>query len=178
LPEIASIDPNPYRLFNICKQLGEHGLIKWVDASGLTSFGGMGRITARGVDVVEGTVRAPITVTLHHHSISVSHSSNVQIGDSNKITQAMGIQLDDLSRFVTELSGHLDELKLDARQKARAETQIASLKAELDGEPDAAIVKQAGHTLRNITEGAIGSLLAAAPQPSVWQWIHQVIQKF
>lgn len=28
LPEIASLDPNPYRLFNICKQLGEHGLIK------------------------------------------------------------------------------------------------------------------------------------------------------
>lgn len=144
----------------------------------MTSFGGMGRITARGIDVVEGNARAPITVTLHHHSVSVSHSSNVQIGDSNTITNSTGVQPGDLSRFATELSEHLDELKLDSRQRARAETQLATLKTELDDAPDLAIVKQAGHTLRNITEGAIESLLAAAEQPSVWQWIHQMIQKF
>jgi hypothetical protein len=34
------------------------------------------RITARGVDVVEGTVTAPITVTLHDQRISVSQSAH------------------------------------------------------------------------------------------------------
>jgi len=41
----------------------------------------------------------------------------------------------------------------------------------------AVIVKQAGRTLRNILEGAAGSLLATAAQPTVWAWIHQVMQK-
>jgi hypothetical protein len=83
LPEIVSLDPNVNRLVNVCEQLGEYGLIHWESMNTTTTVGGMGKITARGVDVVEGTVLAPITVALHDHSISVSQSSNVQIGDSN-----------------------------------------------------------------------------------------------
>jgi hypothetical protein len=70
-------------------------------------------------------------------------------------------------------------LKLDPRQKQRAEAQIETLKAELAGEPDQEIVKQALRTLRNITEGAIAGLLAtAATQPTAWQWVHHVLAKF
>ena len=72
----------------------------------------------------------------------------------------------------------LDELELDDRQKQRAKAQIAILTTECSGELDRAIVYQAGHTLRNITEGAIGSLLATAAQPTVWIWIHQMLSKF
>jgi hypothetical protein len=86
-----------------------------------------------------------------------------------------GIQTEDLARLVTELDKHLGELGLDALQRQKAEAQIATLKAQLTDEPDPLIVKQAGRTLRNITEGAIGSLLATAVQPAIWQWIHQVI---
>ena len=46
--------------------------------------------------------------------------------------------------------------------------QVATIKAQLEDNPDPVIVKQAGRTLRNITEGAIGSLIAAAAQPTVW----------
>ncbi len=90
------------------------------------------------------------------------------------------IQPQYLTRLVTDLTTHLDELNLDARQKQRAEAQIAALRAELAGEePDPAIVRQAGRTLRSITEGAIGSLLAtAATQPAVWQWIHDMLASF
>jgi len=63
----------------------------------------------------------------------------------------------------------------DARQKQKAEAQIATLKAQLTDQPDPVIVRQAGRTLRNITEGAIGSLLATAMQPKLWQWIQQVM---
>jgi len=90
-------------------------------------------------------------------------------------TANIGVQTDDLARFVTEFSIHLDELGLDARQRQKVEAQIATLKAQLTDEPDPVIVKQAGRTLRNITEGAIGSLLATAVQPTLWQWIQQVM---
>jgi hypothetical protein len=74
-------------LGNICAQLGEHGLIDWrARTSSGTATEGMGKITARGIDVVEGTAIAPITVILHDQSISVSGSSNVQIGNANRQT--------------------------------------------------------------------------------------------
>jgi hypothetical protein len=94
-------------------------------------------------------------------------------------TARLGIQPQDISRLVTEFTAHLDELNLDTRQKQRAEIQIATLRAELHGDPDPVIVTQAGRTLRNITEGAIGSLLAtAAANPLVWQWIYQRLTSF
>ena len=40
---------------------------------------------------------------------------------------------------------------------------------------DPIIIKQAGRTLRNITEGAIGSLVATAVQPAVWHSISQAM---
>jgi hypothetical protein len=175
LPGLDSIEPDHNRLFNICEQLYEHGLLHWVSAKGLTTIGGMGHISARGVDVVEGTARAPITIILRDHRISVSQSSNVQIGDSNTITQTTGLQLSDLTKLVMVIADHLDELQLDARQKQRAEVQIATLKTELVGDPDPVIVTQALRTLRNITEGAMGSLLATAMQPTVWHWIQQAL---
>jgi AbiTii len=81
----------------------------------------------------------------------------------------------DLTKFVAEFVEHIDELGLDKRQKQRAEAQLAALKAESIEDPDQVVVKQAGRTLRNITEGAIGSLLATATQPTVWHWIHQML---
>ena len=85
--------------------------------------------------------------------------------------------LADLNRLVTELTSHLDELQIDARQRQKAEAQIATLKAQLSDEPDPVIIKQAGRTLRNVTEGAIGSLLATAAQPTVWVWVHEIMRK-
>jgi hypothetical protein len=81
-----------------------------------------------------------------------------------------------LERLIVELTNHLNELNIDAYQKQKAEAQIATIKAQLtDDEPDPVIIKQAGRTLRNITEGAIGSLVATAVQPAVWHWISQAM---
>jgi hypothetical protein len=56
---------------NICKQLSDHGLIEWDSHNSLdeTSLGGIGNITANGVDVIEGSSRAPIAITLHDQSV-------------------------------------------------------------------------------------------------------------
>ena len=91
-------------------------------------------------------------------------------------TASVGIHHQDLTKLVKDLSEHLDDLNLDARQKQRAEAQIATINAELTGEPDSVIVGQAARSLRSITEGAIGNLLATAgTNPSVWHWIHQML---
>jgi hypothetical protein len=79
---------------------------------------------------------------------------------------------DELRKMVDEFSAHLSELDLDARQKQRAAAQLNLLKTELSDDPDLAVICQAIRSLRNITEGAIGSLLAtAATNSGVWQWI-------
>jgi hypothetical protein len=94
-------------------------------------------------------------------------------------TARIGIQAKDLARLVTELTTHIDELNLESRQKQRVEAQLATLSAELGGEPDQEIVKQAGRTLWNITQGAIGSLVATgAVQPGVWHWLQQTLANF
>jgi hypothetical protein len=100
--------------------------------------------------------------------------------NSESFTQSssMGIRPEEISRLVKDLSEHLAELNLGALHEQRAEAQIAALKAELVGQPDPGMVTQAGRTLRNITEGAIGSLLAAGVQPSLWNWIQQTLARF
>jgi hypothetical protein len=74
------------------------------------------------------------------------------------------------------MSKRIDELNLDERVKKKAEAQIRTIQAQLaDDEPDPGIIAQAGATLRNVTEGAIGSLIAAAAQPAVWHWVGSTI---
>lgn len=114
------------------------------------------------------------------HNTFYGNIGNIsQNSDHFSQTASIGIQPQDLPRLVTELIAHLDELNLDARQKERAEIQIAALNAELTGDSDPVMVMQAVRTLRNITEGAIASLLAtASTNPHVWQWIQQKLGSF
>ncbi|MGD0519829.1 MAG: hypothetical protein ABSA48_01115 [Terracidiphilus sp.] len=150
------------------------------------------RINGRGVDAIENAQNHPnqptsgfplVTYNNVYNTINVGHmvSSSVQQAgahaDQNQ-TIAYSSQEDrsNLERLIVELTNHLNELNIDAYQKQKAEAQIATIKAQLtDDEPDPVIIKQAGRTLRNITEGAIGSLVATAVQPAVWHWISQAM---
>jgi len=150
------------------------------------------RINAQGVDAIENARRHPdqpshgfpLTtynmVTYNTFQVGTAISSPFQVAGAQS-TQSLATtygsqELSDIERLVSELTTHLSELNLDSRQKQKAETQIATLKAQLTDEPDPVILKQAGRTLRNVIEGAIGSLIAtAAQQPSVWQWIGQAM---
>ncbi len=95
----------------------------------------------------------------------------------NQTTSINGIPLENIARLVTELTTRLDELDLDTGQKQLARAQIATLQAELQGDPDPTIVKEAGRTLRNLTEGAISSLIASAVQPGVWHFVSQMLSQ-
>jgi hypothetical protein len=124
-----------------------------------------------------------VSYNIVYNTMNVGTMSNspVQqggISSTQNQTVAYNVQdVADLRRLVSEFAAHIDELHLDARQKQKAEAQIATIEAQLMDEPEPVIIQQAGRTLRNITEGAIGSLLATAAQPTVWVWIHEVIRK-
>lgn len=100
--------------------------------------------------------------------------------NSNHVSQNVTMTLSDsdLKKLVSELTTGLGELHLDERQRARADAQLAVIRTEISGKPDYVLVTEAGKTLRNITEGAIASLVAGAAQPSVWHWIHQALNAF
>jgi hypothetical protein len=81
---------------NICRQLDEHGLIDW--RASPRGRGGMGRITSHGIDVVEGSARTAIAISIDKR-ISISGSRHVQVGDGN--TQDVRI---DAERVVTAIN--------------------------------------------------------------------------
>jgi hypothetical protein len=150
-------------------------------------------INAAGIDAIEGAQRRPDQPSDNFPSVSYNIVNNtMNVGTiSNSPVQQGGVQsaqnqtvsygpqdIADLNRLITEFTSHLGELQIDAQQRQKAEAQIATLKAQLTDEPDPVIIKQAGRTLRNITEGAIGSLLAtAAIRPAVWAWIIQTMHR-
>ena len=151
------------------------------------------RISGKGVDAIEDAKRRPDQPSANFPSVTYNIVNNtVNVGTMNHSPMQQGgvhstqhqtvtygqTDLADLNRLVAELTTHLDELPLQPAQRRKAGAQIETLKAQLSDEPDAVIIRQAGRTLRNITEGAIGSLAAsAATQPSVWTWVHEVIQR-
>jgi hypothetical protein len=150
------------------------------------------RINARGIDAIEGAKRLPdhpsaafpsvsyniVTNTMH---VGTMHDSPVQQGgvsSAQTLTVTYSSQdLTDVHRLVIELRSHLDELSIDTKERQKAQAQLATLEAQLSTDPDPIIVRQAGRSLRNITEGAIGSLLAAAAQPTVWIWVQEAMHR-
>jgi hypothetical protein len=150
------------------------------------------RINGAGVDAIESVQRHPdqpnpnfpsVTYNIVYNTMHVGTVSNSPLQQAGvHSTQSQTItynaqDLSDLGRLVTEFTLHLNDLQIDASQRRRAESQIATLKAQLTDQPDPIIVTQAGRTLRNITEGAIGSLLATAAQPTVWAWISHAMHR-
>jgi len=83
----------------------------------------------------------------------------------------------DLSRLISEFNSRLHELKLDAAVARHANAQISTIQAQLGEFLNPTIVHQAGRTLRNVTEGAISSLIGAAVQPTVWSWMAQAMAR-
>jgi hypothetical protein len=106
-------------VFAICDQLADHNLIRWKPIK-LTrgTANGMGKITAYGVDVIEGEVKAPISIALNRgHNITITGSSNVQIGDSN--LQGVNIEIGKLLNAINNSNAKEAE-KEEARSLLRS----------------------------------------------------------
>lgn len=103
-------------LYRICKQLGEHGLINW---SPLISDGGVGEITAHGIDVIEGQRQSDIAVQLvHNYTTNISGSTNVIVGDNNK---------QEVSAAFQELLHAIDSYAGSDAEKAKSKSLLAQL---------------------------------------------------
>jgi hypothetical protein len=84
--DFSGLPIEPKVLPNILEQLAQQNLIDWKPLRG--SMGSylafMAKITAFGVDVVEGNITSPITVTIDS-SVNVHGSQNVQVGGHGNI---------------------------------------------------------------------------------------------
>lgn len=108
-------------------------------------------------------------------------NSQIQQGGSHSVmTQSVdNYTKENLQKLVKTFEKYIDELSLEPAIKRKTMAQVSTIKAQLeDDEPNLAIIKEAGRTLRNITEGAISSLIAAAIRPSVWIGIQQILAFF
>lgn len=112
----------------VSQQLGEHGLIKWAESMGLGGLAaGMGKITAAGVDVVEGGRQSPIAIHFTDKSVRISNSVGVAVGNNNQ--QTIRIQLKELVEAI-DRSDSTAESKREAKsllQKAFEHPTIAAI---------------------------------------------------
>jgi len=88
---LGILDIAPQVLGNCAAQLNEQGLIKFSEYMGKPYRFGRASITAYGVDVIEENANPSIAVTLDQ-SISISGSSNVQVGRGNALTNSDAVQ--------------------------------------------------------------------------------------
>lgn len=136
----------------------------------VTVTGDNNRVNTAGNDLRQGEI-----------NIERNENSPIQQGVNSEQNQEVAFEMppvDDLRHLVELMRAHLGELELSSEQKRAAEAQIATLDAQLIDEPNPAIVKEAGRSLKNITEGAIGSLLANAAQPGIWGAIQSMLTWF
>ncbi len=105
-------------IYRICKQLGDHSLIKWDRFIG---GGGVGIITVIGVDVIEGERTPGIAVQLVQHittNNNVSHSSNVIVGNNNSQTVVNAFE---------EILRAIESSSSDTASKAKSKSLLAQL---------------------------------------------------
>jgi hypothetical protein len=81
LPGVEMDGQNKAIVANIAEQLKDHRYITWSEHHGAHRQG-RARITAFGVDVIEGTKQSEITITIDQ-STNIQHSQHVQIGKGN-----------------------------------------------------------------------------------------------
>ena len=100
-------------LYRITNQLGEHELIDWKPVG---RYGGLGKINAFGIDVVEGHATAPISIKIDQSkTYNVSSSHNVQIGDGN---------IQDVKISLEKLIGAINDSTAGEAEKAEAKSRL------------------------------------------------------
>lgn len=111
----ASACPEEKEKIRIAEQLAQYGLIEFKMLN--RHLGGMARIKAAGVDVMEGTAKSPLAITIDQsQTINVSGSSNFQIGDGNTQTINDGIAV--LVQEIEKSGGSAEE-KAEAKSLLR-----------------------------------------------------------
>ena len=110
----ARHDPAHREEIRIAQQLDEHGLIKFKLLN--RNIGGTAKITAHGVDVIEGNIKPPIAIHVSkNQTINISGSSGFQVGDHNSQSIKIGIEA---------LVQEIDSSSASADDKAEAKSLV------------------------------------------------------
>ena len=87
----SATNPDAREELRIAQQLQDHGLIKLAILN--RHLGASARITASGVDVMEGNIQPPIAIHMDkRQTINISGSSSFQVGDHNSQSITVGIE--------------------------------------------------------------------------------------
>jgi hypothetical protein len=79
LTDIAPVLPSePGRVANLCEELARTSLIEWKTSKSVGAVGGIGKITAAGIGVIEGTRPVPATLQLAKPRITRANVPNAQ----------------------------------------------------------------------------------------------------
>lgn len=98
-------------------------------------------------------------IQIHYHG-NVSQSQVATVRSSQMITTS--VNLDEMKTFVKELREHIEKLRLATDQQAQVLADLAAIESQLSApKPSGGIIAEAYKSIRNITEGMIGSLLAS-----------------
>lgn len=121
--------------------------------------------------------------TVNHNYINIKQAINSPItqgisSSQNITTNYATASKDELVDFINSFRENLADLQLSTQEERKVNAQLATIEAQLLDEPNQEILKQALGTIKNITEGAIGSLLATAAQPGVWAGIQALLAIF
>ena len=93
---------NEHDILNIAGQLADHGLIYWRPNTGHGGVGGgMGTITAAGVDAVEGRAPAPMEIRFSRDGSALG-SASPQVAPANDTRQGIGVAIERLAQAIEE----------------------------------------------------------------------------
>jgi hypothetical protein len=112
-----------------------------------------------------------INNTFHAPVGNVAQSSQQVVQSSQ-----LGLSADDLVKFVKEFRSHVADLNLTPEDAKRVEVQLNTIDAQIADEPNPVIVREAGRSIRSITEQAVAAMVATAAQPTVWAWIQSALE--
>ncbi len=138
-------------------------------------------LTPDGWDKANSLINPTPKINQNTVNIENSHNSLVQQGIHSHQEQFTINEIpsnDHLQQLLDLLRPNLSSLNLSAMNENKVIAQLATIEAQLMDKPNPTIINEAGRSIKNITEGAIGSLLATAATPGIWAAIQNLLAIF
>ncbi len=148
-------------------------VVQYLEGKKLLKFEGLGgyySITHHGVVQVEDALSnrdqsthyfPPVVNIMNFHG-QVSHAAFQQGTHDSTQTASFTTQQQDLCSILNEIKQSIDALGLDMQQQSDIRAEIGTIEAQLtSSKPKYSVITECLKSLRNILEGAVGSLIAS-----------------
>ncbi len=116
----AASSAEPLLVVRVSERLAHAGLIEWKTSKSMTAVGGIGRITALGVDVVEGHREPPIMLLLRDRGV---------VGGAATAARTGSLPVATVPGRIDQALAAIDRTSSPPAEKAAAKTLIRQLAA-------------------------------------------------